>query len=95
MSRQHFGHVLHAAVKESANLKPVGADKSAFAAFFAGFLFGPIGLGIYLRSGVDFLMSLGLVVVGSIMTVGIGAPFFWALCGFWGAMRVAQSKRNA
>lgn len=61
-------------------------------AFFAGFLFGPIGTGLYLRSGTDFIVPLGLVIVGSLMTAGIGAPVFWALCGAWGFIRVRNSN---
>ena len=60
--------------------------KSKLAALFAGFLFGPFGVGLYLGSIVDFVMSLGLVVFGLLMTVGIGAPVFWALCGGGGSV---------
>ncbi|MGH7243431.1 MAG: hypothetical protein ACREJD_08455 [Phycisphaerales bacterium] len=92
MSNQEFGHLVRHAFKESKNMNPVGAGKNAFVAFFAGFLFGPIGVGIYLGSFVDFILSLGMVIAGSIMTAGIGAPVFWALCGAWAAARVRNSN---
>lgn len=74
-------------------MAPVPEGKSAIVAFFAGFLFGPFGVGLYLRSWSDFIVLIGLMFLGTMMTVGIGAPVFWALCGAWGATRVNQSNK--
>lgn len=94
MSNKHFGHLVEHAFEESKNMTPVSEGKSAMAAFFAGFLFGPFGVGIYLRSWGDFIMSLGLVVGGTIMATGLGAPIFWILCGIWAAARVSNSRKH-
>lgn len=87
-----FTHVVSHAFREAKHMPGVGAGKSAVVAFFAGFLLGPLGVGLYLRSLGDFVVTLGLVVVGSMLTVGVGAPVFWALCGAWAAYRVSSSK---
>lgn len=68
--------------------------KNALVAFFAGFLFGPFGVGAYLRSWSDFIVTLGLVLAGTVMTAGVGAPVFWVMCGIWAATRVANSNKE-
>lgn len=88
-----YNHVVSRAFKESDKLPPVGAGRSAIVAFFAGFLFGPIGVGVYLRSWSDFIVLMGLLVLGAVMTAGVGAPVFWMLCGAWGASRVNRSNK--
>lgn len=89
-----FVRLVGDALNESKNMKPV-RDRSPLVAFFAGFLFGPFGVGLYLRSWGDFIVSLGLVVLGTMMTAGLGAPFFWVLCGVWGAARAAGPRNRA
>jgi hypothetical protein len=89
---QPFLQLVGHAFRESGKLAPVGAGKSALVAFFAGVVFGPFGVGLYLRSWTDFTVLFGLLVVGSFMTVGVGAPVFWFLSGAWGAMRVHRAN---
>jgi len=87
MSNQHFFHAVSHAFKEAKHMPSTGRNKSAGLAFFLGFLFGPIGTGLYLQTWTDFFVPLLFVIGGSVMTVGIGAPVFWILCGVWGAVR--------
>lgn len=91
MNNRHFNEVVHHALREAKTMAPT-QGKNPLVAFFAGFLFGPFGVGGYLRSWSDFFVSLGLVILGSLMTAGVGAPFVWVLCGLWGATRAAGSK---
>jgi hypothetical protein len=81
------------ALKESKHMSRL-QGKNALVAFFVGFLFGPFGVGVYLRSWPDFIVTLGLVLAGTVMTAGVGAPAFWVLCGVWAANRVTRSNRE-
>lgn len=95
MSNAHFAHAVSSAFKQSKNMAPVGEGKNALVAFAMGFLFGPFGVGLYLKSFGDFAMTLTLVIGGSVLTAGVGAPVFWLLCGAWAYVRVQNSKRPA
>lgn len=90
-----YAHVVKHAFAESKKLQPVGQGKNAMVAFVAGFLFGPIGIGVYLKSGTDFFILLALLILGSVMTGGIAAPLLWILCGAWGWVRVNNSNKAA
>jgi len=92
MSQHPYVHVVRHAFKHAKEMPSVGKGKSPVAAFVAGVLFGPFGIGLYLRSWGDFLVLLGLLLAGSFMTVGVAAPVFWVLCGVWGAVRVQQAN---
>lgn len=93
MSAQHFAHLVKHAFTESKDLAPVGTGKNALVGFAAGFLFGPIGVGLYLGSMTDFILSLAMVLLGAIMTAGLAAPIFWCLCGAWAYTRIRNSNR--
>lgn len=88
-----FNSVVGTAFRESKKMAPVASGKSAIVAFFAGFLFGPFGVGLYLWSFADFIVLMGLVLLGSVVTVGVAAPVLWVLCGAWGATRVNQANK--
>jgi hypothetical protein len=90
---QPFVRIVGHAFRESKNLPSVGAGRSAMVAFFSGIVLGPFGVGLYLRSWIDFTVLLGLLILGSFMTVGVGAPVFWLLCGAWGAVRVNHANK--
>ena len=75
-------------------MHPVGEGKNAMVGFMAGFAFGPIGVGLYLRSVSDFVMTLGMVLIGTFMTAGVGAPLFWVLCGAWAFVRIRNSNKE-
>lgn len=87
-----YAHVVKHAFEHSKDMPSVGPGKNALVAFAAGFLFGPFGVGIYLRSAGDFFITLTLVILGSVMTAGIAAPVLWMLCGAWAAVRVKNSN---
>ncbi|MBX9736756.1 MAG: hypothetical protein K2X32_07505 [Phycisphaerales bacterium] len=65
-------------------------------AFMIGFLCGPIGLGVYLRSWVDLGASLAafalLVCLPWFDSPGL-RPLAWALWGSWAALRARQMNR--
>lgn len=90
MNTQIFARLVRHAFQQSGQLAPV-RGKSPLVAFFAGVLFGPFGTGMYLGTFTDFIVPLGLVICGSVMTAGLAAPVFWMLCGAWGAKRAARS----
>ena len=80
-------------------LAPLHKPKSAGLAAVLGFLFGGIGLGIYLRSFVDFLFPLGLVIAASVLSTGFASldPQVGVLAGaivasLWGYFRVENSN---
>ena len=83
-----FTHAVSHAFREAKHLPPKGKGKSAILAFIIGVAFGPFGVGLYLRSWMDFWVPMGFVIIGSFLTVGLAAPIFWMLSGLWGAVRV-------
>jgi hypothetical protein len=88
-----FVQIVGHAFREAEKMPSVGAGKNALVAFFAGVVLGPFGVGLYLRSWLDFIVLFGLLVIGSLTTVGVGAPVFWLLSGAWGYMRVKRANR--
>ncbi len=93
MSNVHFVHAASHLFKHSKTMPSVGSGKSPLLAFIMGFVFGPLGVGLYLRSPLDGFLSLCMVLIGAFLTVGIGAPVFWCLCGAWAAVRVHNANK--
>ena len=60
--------------------------------FVLGFLFGPFGVGLYLQSGRDFVITSLFVVFGSVVTGGIAAPVLWCICGGWAFVRIRNTR---
>jgi hypothetical protein len=87
VSASAFFHVVRQLFNNSGDFPPPKRGKNPVVAFVMGAAFGPLGVGLYLESWFDFFVSLGLVVTGSVMTVGLGAPVFWVLCGAYAARR--------
>ena len=80
-------------------LPPLHGTKSAGVAAVLGFVFGGIGLGIYLRSFVDFLFPIALVITASVLSTGFAQldPQIGVLAGsivasLWGYFRVENSN---
>lgn len=92
MSSNDYGNGSSRASRQNDERLPVGRGKSMGLAFVVGLLFGPFGVGLYLRSWADFFILLAIVIGGSMFTVGVGAPVFWILCGAWGAIRVSSAR---
>jgi serine/threonine protein kinase len=62
-------------------------------AFFVGFLFGPIGAGIYFRSFKEFLIPLGVMVAAGVLVPGIGAIPGWFFSGFYSLFRAKHFNK--
>ena len=54
-------------------LAPLHKSKSPGAAAVLGFVLGGVGLGIYLRSFIDFLAPVGLVIAASVLSTGFAS----------------------
>jgi hypothetical protein len=70
-------------------LEPLNGIKNPFVAAACGFLFGGIGLGLYLKSFKDFLIPFALLFAVAILGVPTGealmlaVPFIWAAYGYY------------
>jgi TM2 domain-containing membrane protein YozV len=74
------------------NLPPLKERKDSGAAAILGFLFGGIGLGIYLKSPVDFLIPIFITLVLGVVLPGIGILVGAVVSGLWGYFRVENSN---
>jgi hypothetical protein len=77
------------------NMPRVGKEKTPWLAWCWGFVLGPIGLGIYLRSWPDFLIPFMLMLMGALVGAGVSGTVMCTLCGCYGAMRVINSRKAA
>lgn len=66
------------------------APKSAIAAFFLTFLFGPLGLLYASIGGGIFLILCAIVLVP--LTGGLAALLLWPVAVIWGVMAAMVSK---
>lgn len=94
MSNSHFAHAVGHAFREAKGMPPVGSGKNPLIGFVMGFFFGPIGVGLYLRSVGDFFLSLAMVLMGAFFTAGLATPVFWVLCGAWAYTRIKNSNEQ-
>lgn len=93
MSRQaHIGHVLGELKKDMEKAAPLKEKKNVLTAAVVGFLFGPIGIGIYMGSWRDFFTCL-IVLVLLLFTVAL-APIGWIFSAVYGGYRVWTSNQN-
>lgn len=68
------------------------AKKNASLACILGIVFGGIGLGIYFRSVVDFIIPIGFAILATLI---FGNPGFWGgvvIAGLWGVLRAVNSN---
>jgi len=70
------------------------SKKNPAVAFVVGCLFGSIGVGIYFKSFLDFLVPFVVFIVATIVGVGIGALPGWLFAGFWGMTRALDSNKR-
>jgi hypothetical protein len=75
-------------------LPPLRLARNPGVALLVGLLFGGIGLAIYLRSLLDGLVPLVLVILLSAKLGGSGVAFGAAIAGAWGAIRVSSSNKQ-
>lgn len=79
------------AVKSAFTLPLPGTPDRLFRAAIVSFLFGAIGAGIVLRSWLDFL-ALVVLILG-LDKLGVPSPVTWCLCSFWAIARVMWRDR--
>jgi len=72
-----------------------GVGKSPLLGFILGFFFGVFGVGIYLRSVVDFALSLMLCMALIGMAPNLATWLCPILCGLWVVGRIAFDTRRA
>ena len=92
MSNAVFSQAVRGAFKQSKGMPPVGNGKNPLVGFAMGFLFGPFGVGGYLRSWGDFFLTLTIVLGGTFVTGGVAAPVLWCICGAWAYTRIRNSN---
>jgi hypothetical protein len=71
-----------------------GYGKSPVVGFLMGFFLGPIGIGLFLRSFVDFGLSLimCMALLGAFELKA--APVCWLACGLWVVARISRDTRR-
>ena len=77
------------------SMKPLQSEKDPAVACLIGFFFGGVGLGIYFKSFVDFLMPLGVTVALYAMSGVVGnAGWFIGgiVAGLYGYYRALTSN---
>ena len=80
-------------------LEPLDGIKNPFVAAASGFLFGGIGLGLYLKSLKDFLIPFALLFAVIILGIPTGealllaVPFIWAGYGYY-RVKTSNAKLN-
>ncbi len=87
-------NIASAAAEGVRHLEPLPEEKNAFIAFLVGFLFGGIGLAIYLKSlkeGVTFFM---IAVAAGFLLPGIGFILINFGVGCLAAIRVNESNQK-
>lgn len=68
-----------------------GYGKSPAMGFLVGFAFGPVGVGVFLRSVVDFALSLVMCLIVICLVDSYAGPICWMACGIWVVVRMKQS----
>ena len=88
-------------VKPPERLRPLRKERSPVKAAIIGFLLGPIGVGLYFRSVIDFLIPELLyiatltVLVATHKTVSyVGILGLLTIAGRWGYYRARQSNER-
>ncbi len=74
-------------------MPPLKEEKSPALAFLFGCVFGCIGIAIYLRSFLDFIVPFAVFFLFSLAGFGLGSIPAWMFAGVWGAMRVVHSNQ--
>lgn len=80
--------MVHVALKA---LPKHNTPKSPTVAMMIGFLFGPIGLGIYFKTFWDFLIPLFLLIVLGTIIPGLGLIPGWIFSAVFGYFRAESN----
>ena len=82
-------------IKAVERLPTLSKSKKPGVAAFVGFAFGGIGLGLYFRSFIDFLLT---IVAGLLVTVATSAALGWVtgavIAGVYGFYRAQDSNKR-
>jgi hypothetical protein len=70
------------------------AKKNATLACILGILLGGIGLGIYFRSIVDFLIPIGFAILTTLIWGDSGILGGLVIAGLWGFLRAVNSNER-
>jgi hypothetical protein len=80
-------------------LPALSRDKSPNVAAFIGFVFGGLGLGIFFRSFVDFLIPIGIVLAVNLLYGSLATSDYWIgvltgsiIAAVYGAVRAKNSN---
>lgn len=92
MSNVAFSGAVRHVFKQSKTMPPVASGRNPLVGFAMGFLFGPFGVGLYLKSFGDFFLTLALVLGGTVVSGGVAAPVLWCVCGAWAFVRIRDSN---
>lgn len=85
-------------IKPPAYLPPTHKERNPVTAAIIGFLFGGIGLGLYFKSVIDFLIPVGFAVATAVVAAAASAPSGAGFLGGcmiaarWGYYRARQSN---
>jgi hypothetical protein len=91
----HPNQLLYESLKNAGKNGPkLKTPKSPVIAFIMGFMFGPVGVGLYLGSFYDVAVPMGILVVVTLCSGGIAAPIGWTFSGLWGAIRAHATKQQ-
>ena len=89
---KHLGKLLNEVRKDMEKAPALSERKSPLVAAIVGFFFGPIGVGIYLKSWRDFFICLAVLVI-LLFTVAL-APIGWLFSAAYGGYRAYTSNEN-
>jgi hypothetical protein len=96
----HRAHALEALHKWIHEMEPLGSRKNPFIAFAMGFLFGCLGVGLYLWSWKDFFYSLLVIIVFVVLFLPTGPfealaiPIGFTVVGAYAAYRAHCSNSH-
>lgn len=85
-------------IKPPSYLPPTRKERNPVTAAIIGFLFGGIGLGLYFKSVIDFLIPVGFAVATAVVAAAASAPSSAGFLGGcmiaarWGYYRARQSN---
>ena len=89
----HLPHRFFGNLKKHVDdMDPLTAKKNLFLAGLIGFLFGPLGVGLYFMSWRDFLICLLVLVCLFICIPGLGALPGWLFSAAYGTYRAKKSN---
>lgn len=88
-------------IKPPSRLRPLRKERSPVKAAIIGFLFGPIGVGLYFKSVIDFLIpellyiaTLAVLVATHKTASFVGILGVLTIAGRWGYYRARQSNKR-